>query len=126
MLRDMPQGINGKFSAIVNGTRHTWFIQNLITATKDLPIIEVPLPELEKHLDTNAWFRGEKKPTLRALISHYERAKKSELKYPIILSDEFGIMDGLHRLLKAQLACKSFLYVVKLIEIPAPDYIGDY
>lgn len=122
----MSKGFHGKFSTLVNDKRHTWFIQSLIKATKDLPVIEVPLSKLEKHFNINAWFHGDNKPTLRELISHYQRAEQSDLSYPIIISEEFGLMDGLHRILKAHLSGQTTMLAVTLLETPTPDYVGEF
>ena len=126
IIKNMPQGIHGKFSTLVNDKRHTWFIQSLIEASKDLPVIEVSLSELEKYLDVNAWFYGEKKPTLRELISHYKRAEETDLSFPIILSDKFGVMDGLHRILKAHFSGQTTILTVRFLETPEPDYVGEF
>ena len=126
LVKNLPQGFHGKFSTLINGKRHTWLIQSLIEETKNLAIFEVSIDEFEQYLDVNAWFHGDKETTLREIISHYKRAEQSDLSYPIILSDEFGVMDGLHRILKAHLSGQSSLPVVRLLKTPPPDYIGEF
>jgi hypothetical protein len=122
----MPVGFNGKFCMMVNGQRHTWFIQNLVKATYNLPVIDIEFTELDKYLDENAWFHGDNEPTIRALIKNYQRVEQADLSFPIIMNPNIGVLDGLHRVVKAHtLGCSSIKAVI-LAELPKPDYIGDF
>jgi len=122
----MPVGFHGKFCMMVKGERHTWFIQSLVKASDNLPVIEIELTELDKYLDENAWFHGDNKPTIRALIQHYKRVDQVDLSFPIIMFPEIGILDGLHRVVKAHTLGHSTIKAVILDELPKPDFIGDF
>ena len=125
-IKNMPVGFHGKFCTLVNGERHTWFIQSLIKATKELPVVKVSLKELEEHLDENVWFHDDKEPTVLSIIKHYRRAEQVDLAFPIIISPKFGIMDGMHRIVKAHLTGCTTISAVHLVELPEADYIGDF
>jgi len=125
-VANMPTGFHGKFCMQVNGERHTWFIQSLVKATKNLPVIDIDLKKLNEYLDENAWFHGKNKPTIRAFIHHYQRVEQADLSFPIIFNLEFGILDGLHRLVKAHVSGHPSIKAVVLSELPEPDYIGDF
>ncbi len=125
-IRNMPVGLNGKFCTVVNGEKHTWFIQSLIKASIKLPVIKIELKELEEHLVENAWFHDGNEPTVRSIIEHYKRAQQADLSFPIIISHKFGVMDGLHRIVKAHLTGCTTISAVHLAELPKPDYIGDF
>ncbi|RXJ72789.1 hypothetical protein CS022_13055 [Veronia nyctiphanis] len=125
-IRDMPTGFYGKVSLRVEGERQTWFIQSLVEATRNLPIVKVELTTLDDYLDENAWFHGTHQPTIRSLIEHYRRAENADLNCPIIISTEFGVMDGLHRIVKAHLNGHTSINAVFIETLPEPDYIGDF
>ena len=125
-IANMPVGFHGKFCTVVNDERYTWFIQNLVKASNKLPIVEIALNELDIYLDVNAWFHGEKQPTVRAIIEHYRRVDQADLTFPIIINPQFGVIDGLHRIAKAHVSGRSSIKAVILTKLPEPDYIGDF
>lgn len=125
-IKNMPVGPHGKFCTFVKGKKHTWFIQSLIKASHKLPVVEIELKELDEYLDENAWFHDGKEPTVRSLIGHYKRAQQADLSFPIIISPKFGVMDGLHRIVKAHLSGCTTINAVHLVDLPEPDYIGDF
>ena len=125
-IANMPVGFHGKFCMKINGERNTWFIQSLVKATASLPIVDIELADLDEYLDDNAWFHGGNEPTIRAFIQHYRRTEQADLNYPIIISPQLGVLDGLHRMAKAHMIGLSSIRAVILAELPAPDYIGDF
>lgn len=125
-VANMPVGFYGKFCTDVSGVRHTWFIQSLVKATKNLPVVDIELNELKSYLNQNAWFHGKNKPTLRTFIQHYRRVEQADLSYPIIINPQYGVLDGLHRMAKAHVSGLSSIKAVILIELPEPDYIGEF
>ena len=62
-------------------------------------------------------------PTWGALGEHLRRAMRAELRYPVILSPDGDIMDGMHRILKAHATGRATLPVVRLPRRPAPDRV---
>jgi hypothetical protein len=122
----MPLGFHGKFCMMVNGERHTWFIQSLVKATDNLPVVDVELTELNKYLDENVWFHGDNEPTIRAFIQHHRRVEQADLSFPIIMNPNIGVVDGLHRIVKAHTLGQSSIKAVILDELPKPDYMGDF
>ena len=125
-IANMPVGFQGKFCTEVNNIRYTWFIQSLIKAANELPVVEVKLDKLDGYLDENAWFHGNNEPTIRAIIQHYKRADEADLSFPIIINSQFGVMDGLHRIVKSHTLGRSIIKVVFLNDLPEPDFIGDF
>ena len=126
VIADMPVGFHGKFCMMVKGERHTWFIQSLVKATDNLPVVDVELTELDKYLDENAWFHGDNEPTIRAFIQHHRRVEQADLSFPIIMNPNIGVLDGLHRIVKAHTLGQSSIKAVILDELPKPDYMGDF
>ena len=70
-------------------------------------------------------FHDGNEPTLRSVIEHAQRALSSNLERPIIISEKFGVMDGLHRIMKAHIIGCSTIRAVIVSDTPAPDYIGE-
>jgi len=121
----MVVGFHGKFCTQVDGQLCTWFIQSLVERTSTEPVRDVPLADLDAHLDTNGWFHGDRQPTLRAIAEHWKRMQTVDLRYPIILSKEHGLMDGMHRLMKALATGQTTIKAIVLEETPAPDLIEE-
>lgn len=119
-------GFHGKFCTLVDGKRATWFIQSLVAATAAHPVTDIPLSELDPYLDVNCWFHADKEPTLRAILEHWRRMEAADLSCPIILSIEHGVMDGMHRILKAHTLGISSIPAVRLETTPPPDLVESY
>jgi len=122
-IANMPVGFHGNVNMLVDDKRHTWFIQSLVQATESLPIVTIVLSDLDQYLDDNAWFSESNEPTVRAVIQHYQRIDSADLNFPIILSPEFGVLDGLHRIAKANILRHPTIKAVILDKLPEPDYI---
>lgn len=103
-------------------------VYRLIHEARALPIIEMSVPHLfDKIVDHSYWNDRNKKSitirevcealivrdgrvdwssTLRAhpnLAEHLQKIRDADYSYPIILLQEYGIIDGIHRLTKAHL-----------------------
>ena len=93
--------------------RHSWSVARLITLSKDLPVMEIPLDHLNIH---NIY----KDLTIRQMVMHMKAVESSDLKYPIILDEDGEIMDGRHRVMKALLRGKKTIKAVRFDENPSP------
>lgn len=98
-----------------------WDIDHLIELTKDLPILQLPLSDIQE-IDEPYWFNT--LPTCRNIAEHIRLIDKADLSYPIILSPKGRVMDGMHRVIKALLNNIEFIKVVQLTTDPQPDFIG--
>lgn len=72
------------------------------------PVLVIDIRSLTYVLDDKVWTTGGKEVTPRDIIekkveskSHMERIKKCNLKYPIMMHQGGGILDGNHRFAKA-------------------------
>ena len=106
-----------------DGTLSVWYVARLQQLSASLPKRWVPLDSLTD-LDQNLWFNtyGEV-PTCRAVAVHAKRIIDANLEYPVILSPEGEIMDGMHRVAKAWLAGMTEILAVQFTETPPPDEI---
>jgi hypothetical protein len=99
-----------------------WDVDRLVQLSKELPRKQVLLTEI-RELD-EAWYGEGEAPTWRAMIEHIRLIEEAELAYPIILSTNGGVMDGMHRVAKAALQRRSHIEAVRFAQDPAPDHVG--
>lgn len=99
-----------------------WDVDKLIEATKDFPVIQVDLDDIDE-LDENFWYQGVGDiPTCRSIGEHSKLINEADLAYPVILSAERRVMDGMHRVLKALNLGHRTIDAVIFIDTPQPDY----
>jgi myosin-crossreactive antigen len=106
----------------VNGRKLVWDVERLIRLSKDLPVKSLPIDGIFE-FDQIYWFDEEHPPTCRAVVSHMERIQQVDLSYPIILSEDGYVMDGMHRIARAQLMGLTEIQAVQFAQDPEPDHI---
>ena len=101
---------------------YAWDVDRLVTLTKNFPRQLVKL-DCIREIDENFWF-GDKndKPTMRVIVEHITLIQEADLGFPIILSSDGRVMDGMHRVAKALLEGKETIEVVQFSQDPEPDY----
>lgn len=78
-----------------------------------------------RELDEPYWSTGYDTPlTCRALIEHLSLIAQADLDFPIILSSDGRVMDGMHRVAKALMRGDQSIEAVRFAEDPAPDFVG--
>ncbi|NQZ33251.1 MAG: hypothetical protein HRU06_18435 [Oceanospirillaceae bacterium] len=101
-----------------------WDVSRLIKLAQNITVTEVALSSIEE-LDEEFWYDlGGAKPTCRNVLEHTALINKADLSYPIILCHEGRVMDGMHRVCKAQLIGLETINVVKFAEYIEPDHVG--
>jgi hypothetical protein len=98
-----------------------WDVHRLVALTEKLPRRDVPLTHI-RELD-QPWFGDDEPPTWRSLVSHLELIEAADLSYPIILSADGSVMDGMHRVARALHEGRPSIKAVQLTVDPEPDYI---
>ena len=107
----------------VNGQTYIWDVHRLVRLSLDLPVVEIHLSEI-KELDEQYWFQDERDPpTCRRVAEHAVLIRDTDLRYPIILSADGRVMDGMHRVAKAFMEKRTLIHAVQFAEDPSPDYI---
>lgn len=100
-----------------------WDIDRLVRLTKDFPRIRVPL-EAIREIDEPHWFSGgAQEATCRAVMEHARLINEANLSFPIILSSDGRVMDGMHRVLKALLNGLESIEAVRFEHDPEPDFV---
>ena len=101
---------------------YAWDVDRLVTLTENFERQRVKLDSI-RVIDETFWF-GDKdsKSTCRAIVEHMRLIEETDLRYPIILSSDGRVMDGMHRVAKALLEGQETIDTVKFSEDPEPDY----
>jgi len=101
-----------------------WDVDRLIELTAELTPESIRLSEI-RELDESHWFNGvDSRPTCRKIATHIQLTNNADLAYPIILSSDGRVMDGMHRVVKAYLQGQTSIQAVCLPEPVAPDFVG--
>ena len=99
-----------------------WDIDKLIEASKNFPVFAFELEDISE-LDENFWYQGEDDvPSARSIAQHYKLIEAADLNYPIILSAERRVMDGMHRIIKALILGHKTIDAVIFERTPPPDF----
>lgn len=101
-----------------------WDVDRLVALSKDLPRIRIELSAISE-LDEAYWFSGgASQATCRAIVEHARFIEEADLSFPIILSSDGRVMDGMHRVGKALLNGQTDIEAVRFVRDPEPDYVG--
>jgi hypothetical protein len=100
-----------------------WDVDRLITLTRDLQPLSIPLTEIEE-LREPYWHGDGVPPTVEDVAMHCRLIQEADLSYPIILCPRRRVMDGMHRVAKAFLLGQTHILAIVLPTDPAPDYVG--
>ena len=111
-FRHSPQGLRA------------WDVHRLIAQSSHLVRERVPLSEI-REIDEPYWsHEPPRNMTCREMVDHTRLMLDCDLKFPIILSSDGRVMDGMHRVCKALLEGRSEIDAVRFVDDPAPDYVG--
>lgn len=105
-----------------NGLR-AWDVHRLVELANDLPIVLIPLSAL-RELDEPYWYGHGIIPTCRSVAEHAKLINEADLEFPIILSSDGRIMDGMHRVAKAVIQNIISLPARQFSQTPEPDHVG--
>ena len=97
-----------------------WDVDRLVALSKNIEPQFVPVASILE-LDEPYW--GEPM-TCRNVAEHARLINEADLGYPVILSSDGRIMDGMHRVLKALIQGESYIRVVRFLTDPEPDFVG--
>ncbi len=111
------------FRASQNGLL-SWDVTQLIEKSSCLPVKSVSLSDI-RELDECFWYDlGGASPTCRNIVEHVKLIQATDLQYPIILSNDGRVMDGMHRVCKALLQGLKCIKAVQFNHEIPPDFIN--
>lgn len=102
-----------------DGKKRVWYTERLWQHASTLAHRAVPLDSIAA-LDLNTWFFGVE-PTCRRVAEHAKRMNEASFDYPVILSAEGWVMDGMHRICKALLLGMPTIEAVQFVSNPPAD-----
>lgn len=101
-----------------------WDVDRLVTLAVRLNRESIPLASI-REIDEPFWSTGASHPpTCREIVEHTHFIAEADLSYPIILSSDGRVMDGMHRVGKALLEGRTHIEAVRFLRDPDPDYVG--
>jgi hypothetical protein len=101
-----------------------WDVDRLVALAKELRSEQVPLTAI-REIDEPYWSMGyEHSLTCRNVVEHARLIQEADLSFPIILSNDGRVMDGMHRVAKALLQGHFHIAAVRFAIDPEPDYVG--
>jgi len=109
---------------IHNGKKQVWVVKNLWELTKDFEVFDYSISTFDG-FDEDCWFGDRNKPTIRKVMEHHEKIMKADYLYPIILSSDGTVMDGIHRICRAFIEGIKTIPAVKFVENPTPDRVEE-
>ena len=101
---------------------YAWDVDRLVALTKHYQRQRVKLDSI-REVNEAFWF-GDKTDELtwRSILEHVRLIRETDLSFPIILSSEGRVMDGMHRVAKALLEGQETIEAVQFRQDPQPDY----
>lgn len=112
----------GRYIEIRDGVRRTWRVERLWELSAELPVESVPIADLSV-LDEVTWFDPEHRPTGREVVRHCRRINEADLSFPILLSEDGKVFDGVHRIARCLLEGRDRIDAKRFPENPEPDEI---
>ncbi len=107
-----------------DGGFDAWDVDRLIKLSRGLPVGGVSIESIDE-IDTSYWFDDSAEvPTVRRVVEHMQLILEVDLSYPILLSHDGRVMDGMHRVARALLEGRTEIDAVRFPEPVAPDYRG--
>jgi|SRR5271163_1166653 len=101
-----------------------WDVDRLVELSRSFPRERVPLAAITE-LEEPYWANeNTRQLTCCEIVGHARLMLDCDLAFPIILSSDGRVMDGMHRVCKALLNGFGEIEAVRFVQDPAPDYIG--
>lgn len=108
----------------IGGDLCAWDLHRLIRLSRGIAPEELAL-EAFAELDQNWWYgEAAEPPTPRALAGHMALVQQADLRFPVLIAADGGLIDGMHRLVRALLEGQSRVQAIRLPALPEPDYIN--
>jgi hypothetical protein len=102
-----------------------WNLKDIWHLSKDLPVSKIPVSELwdTRYSKVFCWQLNAEEITNDFFLHHLERVLDADLSYPIILSEDNYILDGVHRLMKCKHLSIEHINYVKFQTDPKPNKV---
>lgn len=106
-------------------TQKYWYVERLWELSKDLPTLDIAIEDINGP-DEVTWFSLEGPlPTCREVAKHCRRINEVDQSYPILLTQDFRVFDGMHRIARAIMDGKTHIKAKRFVQNPEPDECFD-
>ena len=112
----------GTYSEGGGGLRHEWDVERLWALAEALPVITIPIEQITG-VDKVTWFGPNHPPTVRSVAMHAKRIQEWDLSYPPILTEDWRVFDGMHRIARMLLDGHETVRVKRFEVNPTPDRV---
>lgn len=110
----------GRYGEHGNGVSRFWNIERIWQLAESLPEVEMPIDQI-RGPDEVTWFGADHLPTCRSIAQHCRRINDADLSYPVILTEDNRVFDGMHRIAKCIMLGHKTVRAKKFVTNPEPD-----
>lgn len=110
----------GRYGEHGQGISRYWEIERIWQLAESLPIEALKISEINGP-DQVTWFAPDQPPTCRAIAEHCRRINNADLSYPVILTEDYRVFDGMHRIAKAIMLGHETIQARRFPVNPEPD-----
>ncbi|KAF1022829.1 MAG: hypothetical protein GAK29_03086 [Acinetobacter bereziniae] len=107
---------------LIGEDTYIWDVHRPIKLSQKFAIFELLIADIQE-LNEAYWF-PDTYPTTQQIIEHCQLIQEADLSYPIILSADGKVMDGMHRVAKAKFLNYPSIKAVQFEITPPPDYLN--
>lgn len=112
-----------KYVEINDNVKSTWFIERIWQLSESLPVEEIPIAQINGP-DEVTWFNLDGPlPTCREVAMHCQRINNADLSYPVILTSDYRVFDGMHRIAKKIMMGEQTILVRRFRQNPEADEV---
>lgn len=113
-----------RYGEINDGVSSVWYVDRIWALAESLPVEEIAISDICGP-DEVTWFSLEGPlPTCRNVAEHCKRILNADLSYPVILTEDFRVFDGMHRIAKCIMEGKNTIKVRRFLSNPEPDEVN--
>ena len=99
----------------------TWDVGRLVESASALPVEEVNVSEI----DEVYWVGADgAPPSVRIIVEHLRLVRDADLDYPILLSTEGRVLDGMHRVARALIDGLPTIRARRFVVDPPADHVA--
>ena len=80
-----------------------WDVDRLVALTREFPVLQIPLSDI-REIGEPFSCEFHEPVSWKSIVEHIQLIDTADLSFPIILSSEGRVMDGMHRVIKALLS----------------------
>src|SRR5262249_20773087 len=100
-----------------------WDVDRLVALTRNFPVLHVPLADI-REIEEPFTSEFDEALSWKSIVEHIRLIDSADLCFPIILSSEGRVMDGMHRVIKTLLSSQETVDAVQFTTDPEPDFVG--